>query len=47
MEKRVLKIDGKDVEIVIDDNNDAMDIETEDTLDLTEVVEEINGQKED
>ena len=47
MEKRVLKIDGEDIEIIIDDNNDAMDIETEDTLDLTEVVEEINGQKED
>lgn len=47
MEKRVLKINGENVEIVIDDNNDAMDIEVEDTLDLTEVVEEINGQKED
>lgn len=47
MEKRVLKINGENVEIVIDDNNDTMDIEVEDTLDLTEVVEEINGQKED
>ena len=47
MEKRVLKINGENVEIVIDDNNDAMDIEAEPTLDLTEVVEEINGQKED
>ena len=47
MEKRVLKIDGENIEIIIDRNNDAIEKESDKTLDLTEVVEEVNGKKED
>jgi hypothetical protein len=47
MEKRVLKIDGENIEIIIDKNNDAIEKESDKTLDLTEVVEEVNGKKED
>ena len=47
MEKRVLKIDGEDIEIIIDKNNDATEKESDKTLDLKEVVEEVNGKKGD
>ena len=47
MEKRVLKIDGENIEIIIDKNTDAIEKESDKTLDLTEVVEEVNGKKED